>query len=111
MQGGLPQLIGLFGVHQPPRAGLLLHHVAPVLAAIAAGGLALQLGCVAFGRHRFITLSGSACLMLARSFMDNLRILPSRYPGLLRWAWLALLLALAACNQGSGGDGGGGPAY
>ena len=43
--------------------------------------------------------------------MDNLRILPSRYPGLLRSAWLALLLALAACNQGSGGDGGGGPAY
>ncbi len=67
VQGGLPQLIGLLGVHQPPRAGLLLHHVAPVRAAVATGGLALQLGCAAFGRHRFITLSGSACLMLARS--------------------------------------------
>jgi hypothetical protein len=42
--------------------------------------------------------------------MDNLRILPSRYPGLLRWVWLALLLVLAACNQG-GGDGDSGPAY
>ena len=43
--------------------------------------------------------------------MDNLRILSGRYPGFLRWASLALLLVLAACNQGSGGDGGGGPAY
>jgi hypothetical protein len=44
--------------------------------------------------------------------MDNLRMLPIRFPGLLRWAWLALLVVLAACNQGSGGGGGGGgPAY
>ena len=43
--------------------------------------------------------------------MDNLRMLPIRYSGLVRWSWLALLLVLAACNQGSGSDGGGGPAY
>jgi hypothetical protein len=44
--------------------------------------------------------------------MNNLRILRYRYPSLLRWAWLALLLVLAACNQGNdGGGGGGGPAY
>ena len=43
--------------------------------------------------------------------MDNLRFLQIRFPGLLRWAWLALVVVLAACNQGSGNDGGGGPAY
>jgi hypothetical protein len=44
--------------------------------------------------------------------MDTLRTIQIRHPGLLRWAWLALLLALAACNNGSSGDGGGGgPAY
>ncbi|HEX5579725.1 MAG TPA: hypothetical protein VFY43_08680 [Candidatus Limnocylindria bacterium] len=44
--------------------------------------------------------------------MDTLRILHIRHPFAFRWAWLALLVALAACNQVSGGDGGGGgPAY
>jgi hypothetical protein len=43
--------------------------------------------------------------------MNNLRMIQIRYPGLVRWAWLALLLVLAACNQGSNDGGGGGPAY
>ena len=48
--------------------------------------------------------------MLARFSMDNLRTIQIRFPGLLRWVWLAFVVVLAACNQGSGGDGGG-PAY
>jgi hypothetical protein len=44
--------------------------------------------------------------------MNTLRILQIRHASVLRWAWLALLLGLAACNQGNdGGGGGGGPAY
>jgi hypothetical protein len=43
--------------------------------------------------------------------MNNLRILQIRHASLLRWAWLALTVVLAACNQGSDGGGGGGPAY
>ena len=43
--------------------------------------------------------------------MNNLRMILIRYPSLAWWAWLALPLVLAACNQGGNDGGGGGPAY
>jgi hypothetical protein len=42
--------------------------------------------------------------------MNALMTLRARNPALFRWAWLAFLLLLAACNSGdnsSGSDGGG----
>lgn len=49
--------------------------------------------------------------------MTALAYLHVRYPNALRWAWIALVLVLAACNSGNntggggGGGGGGGPGY
>jgi hypothetical protein len=51
--------------------------------------------------------------MLHRLVMDVLRLIHARHPHAVQWAWLALILVLAACNTGgdSGGSGGGGGGY
>ena len=45
--------------------------------------------------------------------MEALQRVCLQHPNVVRWAWVALLVALAACNNGTdGGAGGdGGPAY
>jgi hypothetical protein len=40
--------------------------------------------------------------------MEALRRVLVRYPHAIRWAWLALVIVLAACNNGNDGGGGGG---
>jgi hypothetical protein len=51
-----------------------------------------------------------ACLPDGMNALLSLRV---RHPEVFRWAWLAFLLLLAACNYGdnSGGSGGGGGGY
>jgi hypothetical protein len=39
--------------------------------------------------------------------MDMLNRMLIRHPGIRRAAWLVVVLALAACNNGDAGDGGG----
>jgi hypothetical protein len=45
--------------------------------------------------------------------MEALQRVCLQYPHVVRWAWAALFVVLAACNNGSDGGGGGdgGPAY
>jgi hypothetical protein len=52
-------------------------------------------------------------MMLAACGMEALQRMCLRYPNVVRWAWVALLVVLAACNNGTDGGGGGdgGPAY
>jgi hypothetical protein len=54
-------------------------------------------------------------MMLGPMRMTALAYLRARYPTLLRLGWLALVIVLAACNNGAAnsgsGGGGGGPGY
>jgi hypothetical protein len=46
--------------------------------------------------------------MLPSRGMETVLAFRARHPVLLRWAWLAFVLILAACKQGDSSGGGGG---